>query len=126
MQDTTKGHFREVFTGYLRPRHLRFSKSLQKLFDQNNTIVSDVEWQRNRIKTALNCRLHGFRGLKLPDSNSQYLVHQELNISDIPYLAEFDLPLGLHNYNINYHRKSFQRTKELLETDKLACFISIF
>lgn len=119
MLNTPNRQFQEVFTGYVRPRHLRFSNSLQRLFNTNNIVVSDAEWQGSRIKTALNCRVFGYRALKLPDTGNIYLIHQALNLGDTPYVAEFDMPLALHNYNVKRHRKAFLRVRNLMERENL-------
>ncbi|HZT43004.1 MAG TPA: glycosyltransferase family 4 protein [Chthonomonadaceae bacterium] len=119
-QAIAKPVMQEIFTGRMRPRHFRFSRALERLLGPDRLqVIGRPPSKRTRIQMALGCRLRGFRTFSGEEGRLPCLLHQSLSRRTGPYLAEFDVPLALHNYQIRYHRASAGRARALLERSNL-------
>lgn len=68
-------------------------------------------------------RWGGIRALRLDRTNQVGVFHQALNHGTMPYLAEFDLPLAVHGYNIKSYRKVVEEARHLMERQQLRALI---
>src|SRR5579871_946310 len=119
-QERTLPALKEVFTGRMRPRHHRFSRALERLLGPERLeVIGRPPSKRTRLQMALSCRRRGFRALACAEDGQPCLLHQSLRLNAGPYLAEFDVPQALHNYQIGTQRAAAARTKAFLERPDL-------
>ena len=117
--------FVEVFTGRMRPRHRRFQVAFDSLcHDVGFTYLSRPATQWQRLATMCMTRWHGVRALSLNDSGMYGLLHQALNRGTMPYLAEFDIPMAVHGYNIRIHRRAAKNARLLMEQPQLRALLT--
>lgn len=115
----------EVLTGRMRPRHRRFHDAFADLCGElglDCQLRPVTLKQRLLVQTAT--RWHGVRSLKLDANNRVGLLHQALNRGSMPYLAEFDVPLALHGYDIVRHRRTHHEARRLLEQPQLRALLT--
>lgn len=113
----------EIFTGRLRPRHARFSNGLSRLVGEDGLeVVSGQNSKLQRAAINLQCRTLGYRTRQI-DSALPCVLHQALNRGTAAYIAEFDVPLGIHNYNVLWHRRSAHTVRGILEDPRLQAVI---
>lgn len=116
MAEQTK--LREIMTGRPRPRHLRFAAALSGLVPE--TILERRD--RNvlqRLQVNAVCSLTGIRTVALPQKNIPVVLHQALASTDVPYVAEFDVPLGVHGYSYAAYLRHAGKARRLLEQPAL-------
>lgn len=105
---------REIFTGTMRPRHHRFSEALTKLRPENE-VTLPTKFARGMMK--LTHMMGGVRQLSLARNPYPVMLHQALGSDDQPYFAEFDVPLGVHNYNTASYIAHGKEAQALMERD---------
>jgi len=111
----------EIFTGRMRPRHRRFRERLEELSNQSGFDL-DVKPPGLKERICINGRLmiDGIRDVgRLEDENHLKIIHQALYSGNAPYIAEFDLPLGVHGYRPDAHRRSYKLARKKLEDANL-------
>lgn len=115
----------EVLTGRMRPRHRRFHDAFANLCGE---LGLDYQLRpvtlKQRLLVHAATRWQGVRSLKLDDNNRVGVLHQALNRGSMPYLAEFDVPLALHGYDIVRHRRSYDKARRLLEQPQLRALLT--
>lgn len=112
-------------TGRTRPRHRRFRAAFECLcrdLGLNYQLRSATPAQRIQIKAVTHW--YGVRSVRLEKSDSVGLVHQALNRGSMPYLAEFDVPLALHGYDLRTHRRAASTARSLLERPELRALLT--
>ena len=115
----------EVVTGRMRPRHRRFHRAFERLStDLGLTCQLNPVSYRQRLLMQTVTRWSGVRTIKLDDRDSLGLLHQALNRGSTPYMAEFDLPLALHGYNIALHRRAVSEARRMLEQPHLRALLT--
>lgn len=122
---TTRMEFVEYQTGRMRPRHMRFhlrSEKLTKQLGLDYNLVNHTIPQR--IKTKFATHIKGVRGLNINGVNRVTLIHQALNFGSTPYIAEFDVPLALHGYDVKKHQSAFKKAKEIMERPNLKAILT--
>jgi glycosyltransferase involved in cell wall biosynthesis len=117
--------FLEIFTGRMRPRHRRFHAAFNQLCAELglNYLLRPVTHIRRVLMQGMT-RWHGVRNLCLDGPNRAGLLHQALNRGSMPYLAEFDVPLALHGYHIQRHRRAYTEARRLLERPQLRALLT--
>lgn len=115
----------EVITGRMRPRHRRFHNAFSALCDEVglNCQLRPVSRQQ-RLRMQAVTHWQGVRSLKLDANNGVGLLHQALNRGGMPYLAEFDVPLALHGYDVARHRRTHNVARDLLEQPQLRALLT--
>jgi len=114
----------EVLTGRMRPRHRRFHHAFEQLCREiGQTYQLRPATQQNRLIMQLVARWHGIRTLRLDAPDTVGLLHQALNRGSMPYIAEFDVPLAVHGYNIRTHRRAAADARRLMEYPQLRALI---
>jgi len=110
----------EVLTGRMRPRHRRFHLALDQLCRkiEQPYLLRPATFQQRLIMQAVT-RWRGIRTLRLDERGAVGLLHQALNRGSMPYLAEFDVPLALHGYRIDAHRRAAAEARRLMERPEL-------
>lgn len=114
----------EVLTGRMRPRHRRFQQALEQLcreIGQPYRLRPATPQQRLIMQVV--ARWHGIRALNLDGPDTVGLLHQALNRGSMPYMAEFDVPLALHGYNIRTHRRAAADARRLMERPQLRALL---
>jgi len=114
----------EVLTGRMRPRHRRFHFALDQLCRKicQPYLMRPATFQQRLIIQAVT-RWGGIRTLRLDERGSVGLLHQALNRGSMPYLAEFDVPLGVHGYKIDAHRRAALKARCLMERSELRALL---
>lgn len=110
----------ELLTGSPRPRHRRFLEAFKSLCEDSG--IANQLRSSNRVQRALMqvvTRWHGFRSIGLDGAGGVALIHQALNRGSMPYLAEFDVPLALHGYDVRRHRRAYAEARRLMEQPQL-------
>lgn len=110
----------EELTGRMRPRHGRFHRALEELCRELGLSYAfrPVTWRR-RLAVQAVTRWSGVRSIHRDDDGSLGLFHQALNRGNMPYMAEFDVPLALHGYNVSTHRRAVRKARDLMERGNL-------
>lgn len=105
----------EIQSGRMRPRHARFHRAFAELAAELGieTQLRNVSRARRLANVALS-RWTGLRALDLNISDSVAVIHQMLNRGATPYIAEFDVPLGMHGYRIKAHQRAHDQAKSLM------------
>jgi hypothetical protein len=115
----------EVLTGRMRPRHRRFHDAFANLCGE---LGLDCQLRpvalKQRLLVQAAMRWQGVRSLKLDTNNRVGVLHQALNRGSMPYLAEFDVPLALHGYDIVRHRRTHGEARRLLEQPQLRALLT--
>lgn len=115
----------EVLTGRMRPRHRRFHDAFAGLCGE---LGLDCQLHPVTLKQRLlmqgATRWQGVRSLKLDANNRVGVLHQALNRGSMPYLAEFDVPLALHGYDVTRHRQTHGEARRLLEQPQLRALLT--
>jgi hypothetical protein len=114
----------EVLTGRLRPRHSRFHHALDQLCRkiQQPYLMLPATFQHRLIMQAVT-RWRGIRTIRLDAPGSVGLLHQALNRGSMPYMAEFDVPMALHGYKIDAHRRAALEARCLMERSELRALL---
>jgi hypothetical protein len=114
----------EVLTGRMRPRHRRFHLALDQLCSKIGQpyLLRPATFQQRLIMQAVT-RWRGIRTLRLDERGSVGLLHQSLNRGSMPYMAEFDVPLALHGYRIDAHRRAAAEARRLMERPELRALL---
>lgn len=114
----------ELLTGRMRPRHRRFHVALDQLCRKIRQpyLMRQGTFQQRLIIQAVT-RWSGIRTLRLDKRGSVGLLHQALNRGSMPYLAEFDVPLGVHGYKIDAHRRTALKARCLMERSELRALL---
>jgi glycosyltransferase involved in cell wall biosynthesis len=114
----------EVLTGRMRPRHSRFQLALDQFCRkiQQPYLIRPATFQQRLIMQAVT-RWGGIRTLRLDTPGSVGLLHQALNRGSMPYMAEFDVPLALHGYKIDAHRRAALEARYLMERSELRALL---
>jgi len=122
---TDAARFIEVLTGRMRPRHRRFHLAFEQLCHATGLPyrLRSARWQQ-RLATQLAMRWHGIRTLRLNEAATYGLLHQALNRGSMPYMAEFDIPLAVHGYNICTHRRASADARHLMERPQLRALLT--
>lgn len=114
----------EVLTGRMRPRHRRFHQALEKLCTDTGVPYRLVPVSgHQRLRMHLVTRFSGIRALRLDESHALGMLHQSLNRGSMPYMAEFDVPLALHGYDICAHRRAAAEARRLMERPQLRALL---
>lgn len=115
----------EVLTGRMRPRHRRFHDAFAILCGELglDCQLRPVTLKQRLLMQAVT-RWQGVRSLKLDANNRVGLLHQALNRGSMPYLAEFDVPLALHGYDVARHRRAHNEARRLLEQPQLRALLT--
>jgi glycosyltransferase involved in cell wall biosynthesis len=114
----------EVLTGRMRPRHRRFHHALEQLCCEiGQTYQLHPATQQQRLIMHFVARWHGTRALDLDGTDTVGLLHQALNRGSMRYMAEFDVPLALHGYNIRTHRRAAADARRLMERPQLRALL---
>lgn len=112
-------------TGRTRPRHRRFRVAFERLCKDlglDYRLRPATPAQRIQIKAVTHW--HGVRSVRLEEADSVGLLHQALNRGSMPYLAEFDVPLALHGYDVHIHRRAATAARALLERPELRALLT--
>lgn len=114
----------EVLTGRMRPRHRRFHHALEQLCCKAGQPyqLRPAIFQQRLVMQAVT-HWYGIRTLRLDEPNSVGLLHQALNRGSMPYMAEFDVPLALHGYKIDAHRRAAAEARRLMELPELRALL---
>lgn len=114
----------EVLTGRMRPRHRRFHLALEQLCRKIGQpyLLHPATFQQRLIMQAVT-RWRGIRTLRLDEHGSVGLLHQALNRGSMTYMAEFDVPLALHGYKIDAHRRAAAEARCLMERPELRALL---
>ncbi len=108
--------FVEVMSGRMRPRHRRFHSAFQNLCGEIGRSCDLRSMQRpQRLLMQAVTRWSGVRTVSMDESGALGVLHQSLNRGSMPYLAEFDVPLGIHGYSIPLHRRAAAEARRLME-----------
>lgn len=115
----------EVLTGRMRPRHRRFYVAFAGL-SKELLLKSRVSTPSllQRLIINIETRRRGVRTLNLSAMDGFGLLHQALNRGDMPYIAEFDVPMALHGYKISCHRRGYKEARGLLERPQLRTLLT--
>lgn len=115
----------EVLTGRMRPRHRRFHYAFEQLCREVGQPFRfrPVTWQQRLVMQVVT-RWRGIRTLRLDEPGTLGLLHQALNRGSMPYMAEFDVPLAVHGYNIRAHRRSAADARRLMERPQLRALLT--
>ncbi len=114
----------EVLTGRMRPRHRRFHHALEQLcLEIGQPYRLRPVTLQQRLIMQIFTRWFGLRALRLNKPDTLGLLHQALNRGSMPYLAEFDVPLALHGYNIRSHRRAAAYARRLMERPQLRAML---
>lgn len=114
----------EVLTGRMRPRHRRFHHALEQLCHEiGQSYRLHPVTPLKRLIMQIFTRWFGLRALRLNKPNTVGLLHQALNRGSMPYLAEFDVPLALHGYNVRAHRRAAADARRLMERPQLRAML---
>ena len=107
----------DIYTGVLRPRHIRFNAHAKKVASNLGLeFISEHPTIFDRIQTNIKTNVFGYRQYnKKITNNSIAIVHHALPNIASNYLLEIDLPLALNNYKIQNHRRSWKIVKDKLE-----------
>lgn len=114
----------DIYSGTLRPRHIRFASSLEKLcLDSGIKYTKKIYNIPERIINKINSRITGIRAI---NKNKDYplIVHHLINKGDQPYIAEYDLPHSINSYKPNLYKKYHSFTKHLLQKNNLRCIVT--
>lgn len=115
----------EIQTGRERPRHRRFHKALADLCQE---IGLEMEfWNATvgrRAKVFFSALRDGVRLTRLRDVGDIAILHQAFNVGCTPYIAEFDVPLGVHGYRIRRFLRNRSKAKALIERSQLRALIT--
>ena len=115
----------EVLTGRLRPRHRRFHHAFEQLCREvGQPYQLQPLTRRRRLIMQLVTRYQGFRVVQENKLRVLGLLHQALNNGSMPYIAEFDMPLAVHGYNIRAHLRSSSEARSLMERPQLRALIT--
>lgn len=114
----------EVLTGRMRPRHRRFHHALEQLCREVGQAyrLRPVTWRQRLMMQAVT-RWQGIRARRMDEPDSLGLLHQALNRGSMPYMAEFDVPLAVHGYNIRAHRRAAAEARRLMERPQLRALL---
>lgn len=118
-------HFLEIMSGSMRPRHRRFKRALEHLFSKiDRPYDFRVSCNQQRLITQLLTFWNGVRARNYDEPGAVALLHQTLNYGNMPYMAEFDVPLALHGYRIGIHRRASDRARALAERPQLRALLT--
>lgn len=118
-------HLIEVMSGRMRPRHRRFHRAFEQLCREVRIRYQpSLVTRHQRLMMLLATKLHGIRTLRLDEPAGFGLLHQALNHGSMPYVAEFDVPLGVHGYNIRAHRRASAAARRLMERPQLRALLT--
>lgn len=112
----------EVFTGRLRPRHKRFYSALSELCKERGLDFSASSL--GAAARAVNVAKSYVTGVRAADIESYEhstlpLLHHSLSHSSRPYIAEFDIPVSIHQYSAFHHHYSSHIARKILESPNL-------
>lgn len=105
---------REIFTGTMRPRHQRFSDALKKLRPSLDVTLPS---KASRGVMKLTHMAGGIRQMSIPHNPEPVILHQALGSDDQPFYAEFDVPLGVHNYHVPSYLAHGKEAAKLMESN---------
>jgi glycosyltransferase involved in cell wall biosynthesis len=115
----------EVLTGRMRPRHRRFHHALEQLCREVELPYRlQPATLQQRLITQAATRWRGIRTLRLDGPDTVGVLHQALNLGSAPYIAEFDIPLAVHGYNIQAHRRAAAEARRLMERPQLRALLT--
>ncbi|MFI4981463.1 MAG: glycosyltransferase family 4 protein [Nevskiales bacterium] len=116
----------EQLTGRMRPRHRRFHRAFEQLSAKLGLQPYRLSQPtlRQRLAMQAEMRLRGYRSLRLDEPGTVALLHQALNRGTTPYLAEFDVPLALHGYDIRRHQRAAAAARSLMEQPQLRSLLT--
>lgn len=115
----------EILTGRLRPRHRRFHYAFEQLCNKyGQPYQLRPLTKRLRLMMQIVTRYEGIRVVKRDKLGTLGILHQSLNRGSMPYIAEFDMPLAVHGYNVPAHLRSSVEARRLMELPQLRALIT--
>ena len=107
----------DIYTGIKRPRHKRFSLLAKEAsLNLGMNYLCEKPTMIGRLGTKIKTQISGYRYYsKKIDPSYLALVHHAIPNRASNFLLEIDLPMGLSNYRVRNHRKSWQIIKSKLE-----------